>query len=205
MALFGPGKDSGTFDYFTEVIVGKARAMRSDFMSSEDDNDLVQGVTGDPNALSYFGWSYFQQNSQTLRAVAIDAGNGPVTPSRERILDGSYAPLTRPLFFYVAVKELERPEVRGFIDVALTSPHLVEDCGYVSLDAAHYAAARQRVANRVTGSVFANVRMDQAFKALVEELPVASTASSTSPAARSSQPSGARALPGWLNVAAGLT
>lgn len=187
VALFGPGRDSGTFDYFTEVIVGKARAMRSDFTSSEDDNELVQGVTSDPNALSYFGWSYFQQNSQTLRAVAIDSGNGPVTPSRERILDGTYAPLTRPLFFYVAVKELERPEVRGFIDVALTTPHLVEDCGYVSLDAAHYAAARQRVANRVTGSVFANLRMDQAFKALVEELPVASAASaasSTVPAAK---------------------
>jgi len=183
VALFGPGRDSGTFDYFTEVIVGKARAIRSDFRSSEDDNELVQSVTGDPNALSYFGWSYFQQNSQTLRAVAIDSGNGPVVPSRERILDGSYAPLSRPLFFYVAVKELERPEVRGFIDVALNTPHLVEDCGYVSLDAAHYAAARQRVANRTTGSVFANVRMDQAFKALVEDLPATTSAPAAAPVA----------------------
>ncbi len=154
VALFGPGHNSGTFDFFTEVVVGKAREIREDFTASEDDNDLVQGVVSNTNALAYFGWSYFQQNSSLLRSIAIDGGHGPISPSQAVIIDGSYAPLSRPLFYYVAVEALDRPEVLGFLIAALDAPSLIQDAGYVPLSPELRTAIRARLDRRVTGSLF---------------------------------------------------
>lgn len=156
VALFGPGGNSGTFDFFTEVVVGKARAIRADFTASEDDNDLVQGLVSNSNALAYFGWSYYQQNSTLLRAVPVDGGHGPVGPSREVIIDGRYAPLSRPLFYYVAVDALDRPEVAGFLTAALDATALIEDAGYVPLSPELRAVIRARIDQRVAGSLFAD-------------------------------------------------
>ena len=111
LTLYGPGTDSGTFDYFTDVIVGEEGASRGDFTPSEDDNVLVQGVAGDEDALGYFGFAYYEQNADELGLVAVDSGSGCVTPSRETILDGTYAPLSRPLYVYVRTDALARPEV----------------------------------------------------------------------------------------------
>ena len=155
VALFGPGQDSGTFDFFTEVVVGEARAIREGFTSSEDDNVLIQGLVVNPNALGYFGWSYFQQNRGMLRAVAVDDGGGPQTPTRELIASGKYSPLSRPLFFYVSNAALERSEIRDFLTLALASTELIEGAGYVPLSDALYTAARERLASRRTGTVFA--------------------------------------------------
>src|SRR6187402_293575 len=104
MKLFGPGADSGTFDYFTEAIVGKAKSSRGDFTASEDDNVLVQGVANDRNALGYFGFSYYIENQNKLKAVAIDGGKGAVGPSPKTVEDGTYQPLSRPIFIYVSKK-----------------------------------------------------------------------------------------------------
>jgi len=132
--LYGPGTDSGTFDYFTAEIVGEEGASRADFTASEDDNILVQGIAGDPNALGYFGFAYYVENTDKLKLVAIDGGSGPVLPSVETINDGTYAPLSRPLFIYVSVAALERPEVMEFVKFYMTEgPKLVEEVGYVLL------------------------------------------------------------------------
>jgi phosphate transport system substrate-binding protein len=130
--LYGPGTDSGTFDYFTEVIVGEEDASRADYQASEDDNVLVQGVAGDENALGYFGFAYYEQNVDRLKLVAVDGGEGCVAPSRETILSGEYAPLSRPLFVYIRADALERPEVVDFMRFYLTEgPALVQEVGYV--------------------------------------------------------------------------
>ena len=132
LTLYGAGTDSGTFDYFTDVIVGEEGASRSDYTPSEDDNVLVQGVAGDPNALGYFGYAYFVQSRDKLRAVAIDGGNGCVMPSEQTINSGEYAPLSRPLFIYVAKDAVRRPEVRSFVDFYLgTVNDLISDVGYI--------------------------------------------------------------------------
>ena len=132
VALYGPGTDSGTFDYFTEEIIGKDGDIRTDFTPSEDDNVLVEGVAGDPHALGYFGFAYYEQNRDKLAAVAVDGGDGCVLPSRETIQDGSYKPLSRPLFIYVNAKSLERPEVAGFVQFYLdNAKHVAEDVGFV--------------------------------------------------------------------------
>ncbi|MEX2281703.1 MAG: PstS family phosphate ABC transporter substrate-binding protein [Gemmatimonadota bacterium] len=137
--LYGPGTASGTFDYFTEVINGKAQASRSDFTQSEDDNVLVQGVSGDPHALGYFGYAYYEQNKEKLKLIPVDGGTGCVTPSPETIKNGTYAPLSRPLFLYISKKALARPEVQGFVkflnENAVT---LIPQVGYVPLDAVKY-------------------------------------------------------------------
>ncbi len=117
LELFGPGTDSGTFDYFTDEINGEEGASRSDYNASEDDNVLVQGVSGSPNALGYFGYSYYEENADSLKAVAIDGGDGCVEPSAETAADGTYTPLSRPLFVYVSNKSYaEKPQVAGFVD-----------------------------------------------------------------------------------------
>lgn len=117
LALFGPGTDSGTFDYFTAAINGEEGASRADYQSSEDDNVLVQGVQGARGATSYFGFTYFEENSDTLEAVQVDGGQGCVTPSAETVQDGTYAPLARPLFIYVSNQAYaEKPQVAGFVD-----------------------------------------------------------------------------------------
>ncbi|MEK7282110.1 MAG: PstS family phosphate ABC transporter substrate-binding protein [Chloroflexota bacterium] len=132
--LYGPGTDSGTFDYFTEVIMGKEDASRPDYTASEDDNVLVQGIAGDPNALGYLGYAYYVENKDKLKLVAIDGGNGPVLPSEQAIFNGTYKPLSRPLFIYVNKAALARPEVKEFVRFYMTEgPKLVSEVGYVPM------------------------------------------------------------------------
>jgi phosphate transport system substrate-binding protein len=132
LSLAGAGTDSGTFDYFTDVIVGEEGASRSDYTASEDDNVTVQAVQGDPGALGYFGFSYYEENQDTLKAVEVDGGEGCVAPSVDTARDGSYAPLSRPLFIYVKNTSLEKPEVRGFVEFFLTnSIQLAEDALFI--------------------------------------------------------------------------
>jgi phosphate transport system substrate-binding protein len=116
LALFGPGTDSGTFDYFTDAINGEEGASRTDYSASEDDNVLVQGVEGARGATSYFGYTYFEENQQRLKAVQVDGGQGCVTPSAETVQNGTYVPLSRPLFIYVNKASYARPEVKEFVD-----------------------------------------------------------------------------------------
>lgn len=152
--LYGPGADSGTFDYFTEVIVGEAGASRTDYQPSEDDNVIVQGVTNDPYALGYFGLAYYLENQEVLRAVEIDNGAGCVAPSADTASDGSYAPLARPLFIYVRADSLERPEVQEFLRFYLASAQeLADDVGYVAMSDALTAEQQAKVEGSIDGSV----------------------------------------------------
>ncbi len=153
--LYGPGVDSGTYDYFTEVIVGKSGSSRGDFLASEDDNVLVQGVASDPLALGYFGFAYYMENADRLKLVPIDGGGGPVLPSYETILSGAYRPLSRPLFIYVSKAAAERPEVRAFIEFYLdprNAEKLVKEVGYIPLPEGELGKSLERFRNRVTGS-----------------------------------------------------
>jgi phosphate transport system substrate-binding protein len=132
LALAGPGTDSGTFDYFTDEVNGEEGASRADYTASEDDNVVVQAVAGDPGGLGYFGYTYFEENSDTLTAVEIDGGEGCVAPSVETARDGSYAPLSRPLFIYVKNESLARPEVYAFVEYFLAnSIQLAEDALFI--------------------------------------------------------------------------
>jgi phosphate transport system substrate-binding protein len=134
LKLFGPGTDSGTFDYFTDEINGEEGASRSDYSASEDDNVIVQGVGGERGGLGYFGFSYFEENQDTLKAVAIDSGDGCVEPSVATAQDGSYTPLSRPLFVYAKVDALARPEVEAFVQYMLdNSVEIAEETQYVPL------------------------------------------------------------------------
>ena len=121
LSLYGPGTDSGTFDYFTESINGEEGASRSDYNATEDDNVTVQGVSGDKGGLGYFGLSYLEQNSDKLKGVEVDNGRGCVAPSSETVQDGTYAPLSRPLFIYVKADSLRKPEVEAFVEYYLES------------------------------------------------------------------------------------
>ena len=149
--LYGPGTESGTFDFFTERVNGEEGASRSDYQASEDDNVLVQGVSGDPNALGYFGFGYFEQNQQQLKALAVDS----VTPSRETVQSSEY-PLSRPLFIYVSTQALEEnPSVQEFVDFYLQQGNLesfVEQAQYIPLSDAGAQEARERFQNRTTGT-----------------------------------------------------
>lgn len=141
LTLYGPGTDSGTFEFFTGVINGKAKRSRADYMASEDDNTLVQGVAGDVNALGYFGLAYYLENADKLQALQVDGGKGCVGPTVETVADGSYAPLARPLYIYVNNADLKRPEVFEFMIFFLTNAKaLVAEVGYVSVDDSMYAA-----------------------------------------------------------------
>lgn len=132
--FYAPGTDSGTFDYFTEEINGKSGAIRSDITPSEDDNVLVQGIAGDKNAIGFFGFAYYVENKDKVKAVKIDAGNGAIEPTFETIENGSYSPLSRPLFIYVNKAELARPEVKEFVNFYLTeAKNLVNEVGYVAM------------------------------------------------------------------------
>ena len=158
--LFGAGVDSGTYDYFTEAIVGKEHSSRGDFTSSEDDNVLVQGIATDRLALGFFGYAYYEENKDRLRLVAIDDENsdngaGPILPSLETVMDGTYQPLSRPLFIYVNKKSLDRPEVAAFVKFYLEqAPTLVREVGYIPLPERAYRLAQQRADARTTGSLF---------------------------------------------------
>ncbi len=158
LALFGPGADSGTFDYFTEAVCGKAKSSRGDFTASEDDNVLVQGVAGNKHALGYFGYAYYPPNQDKLKAVAVDwekDQEGPVLPSEETVLKGTYNPLSRPLFIYVSKKSVERPEVQKFTEFYLTNvPALAKEVKYVPLPAQVYEMGLERFNKRETGSGF---------------------------------------------------
>lgn len=141
LRLYGPGTDSGTFDYFTEAIVGEAQLSRPDYTASEDDNVLVRGISGDRNALGYFGYSYYSENPDSLRVVSVDGGSGCITPSIETIQNGTYAPLSRPMFIYVNKASLERPEVKEFVTFYMENGAVLsEEVGYVGLSAEAYQA-----------------------------------------------------------------
>ncbi len=130
--LYGPGADSGTFDYFTEAINGKAKQSRSDYTQSEDDNALVTGVAGDKFALGYFGFAYLEENLDTIKAVEVDGGAGCVAPSKEAVNAGTYKPLARPLFIYPSLKALARPEFAAFVAYYLDNVNtFVDETGYV--------------------------------------------------------------------------
>lgn len=139
LILYGPGTDSGTFDYFTDEINGEEGASRTDFTASEDDNVLVQGVAGDKGALGYFGYAYYKENTDKIKALGVNGGSGVVEPSEETIKDGSYKPLSRPIFIYVSKKALGNPEVKEFVKFYLTEGvSLIPEVGYVPLDSAEY-------------------------------------------------------------------
>jgi phosphate transport system substrate-binding protein len=158
--LFGAGVDSGTYDYFTEAIVGKEHASRGDFTSSEDDNVLVQGIATDPLALGFFGFAYYVENQGKLKLLPVDDGNpqngdGAVAPSLDTVRKGTYQPLSRPLFVYFAKKSLERPEVAEFARFYLANASkLVGETGYIPLPDGALAAASERLEARRTGSIF---------------------------------------------------
>jgi phosphate transport system substrate-binding protein len=142
IALYGPGTDSGTFDYFTEAIVGEAGSSRSDYFPSEDDTTLVQGVEGDKNALGYFGFAYYLEEGSKLKALEIDGGEGCVAPTAETVADGSYKPLSRPLFVYVSKNALaENPNLAAFAEYYLSEDAraFISDTGYVVMPEETYA------------------------------------------------------------------
>lgn len=143
--LYGPDTESGTFDYFTDVVNGDEGVSRSNYVASSDDNVLVRGISGDRNSLGYFGYAYYAENASQLKLVEIDGGNGCVAPSDETVADGSYAPLARPIFIYVNTAKLqERPELKTFVDFYLdNSPTLVPEVGYTALSS--YSEERQKV------------------------------------------------------------
>ena len=158
--LFGPGVDSGTYDYFTQAVTGTEHSSRGDFTSSEDDNVLVEGVANDELGLGFFGFAYYAENKGKLKVLSIDdedAANGtaPITPSPETIKDGTYQPLSRPIFIYVSAKAAERPEVQKLIAFYLNEGRkLVSEVGYVQLPERAYALAQKRFESRKAGSVF---------------------------------------------------
>lgn len=156
LKLFGPGADSGTFEYFTEAVVGKARSSRGDFTASEDDNVLVQGVSTDRNALGYFGYAYYAENQKRLKAVGIDNGKGAVLPSARTVEDGTYQPLSRPIFIYVSKKSANKPDVKEFVEFYLKhTPILVKQVKYVALPPRAYDLGLEHFQKGKIGTVFA--------------------------------------------------
>lgn len=161
LRLYGPGTDSGTYDYFKEVIVGKKADgtkddTRADYTASEDDNVLVQGVSSDQGGLGYFGFAYYKENKDKLDAVAVANDEGkPTLPSIESVNDGSYNPLSRPIFIYVAEASMQKPHIKKFMDYYMTNaPALSNEVGYVAMPDAYYTAATERLNNGLTGKVF---------------------------------------------------
>lgn len=140
-SLYGPGVASGTYDYFTEAIVGKSGSSRGDYTASEDDNVLVQGTSGDKNGLAFFGLAYYEENKDKLKLVGVDNGKGVVMPSVQTVKDGTYSPLSRPVFVYVTDAAAKRPEVSSFVNFYLNNaPTLVPDVGYIPLNDEEYTA-----------------------------------------------------------------
>jgi len=156
LKLFGAGADSGTFDYFTEAITGKSKSSRGDFTASEDDNVLVQGVSRDVNALGFFGFAYYVENRDKLKAVPIVNERGqPVAPSMDAVLKGAYSPLARPIFIYVNVKSLDKPEVGQFIQYYMKhGAKLSREVKYVPLPERAYAHNLDMVTKRTVGTKF---------------------------------------------------
>jgi phosphate transport system substrate-binding protein len=143
--LFGPGVASGTFDYFTEAIVGKSGSSRGDFTASEDDNVLVQGVAGDKYGLGFFGLAYYEANQDKLALAAVDSGNGGVRPSTETVKNGTYTPLSRPLYIYVNSSSMRNKEVIDFVNFYLDEAGaLAKDVGYISMTKEEYAVQKEK-------------------------------------------------------------
>ena len=140
MRLYGPDTDSGTFDYFTEEIMGEVQLSRADYTASADDNVLIQGISGDKGSLGYFGYAYYRESQDRLKLLGVDSGSGCVKPSPQTIPSGEYSPLSRPLFIYVNLGSLSRPEVRSFVDFYMEhGPELTNEVGYVASDPSVYA------------------------------------------------------------------
>jgi phosphate transport system substrate-binding protein len=146
LLLAGPGTDSGTFDYFTDAIVGEEGASRSDYQPSENDNVIVQAVAGEKGGLGYFGFSYYEQNQGALKAIAIDGGNGCVEPSVQTAQNGDYSPLSRPLFIYVKNEAMQRPEVGAFVDYIIGNAQTIaEEALFVPLNETQLADSKAKV------------------------------------------------------------
>ncbi len=156
LKLFGPGKDSGTFDYFTEVVTGKDGGSRTDYTASEDDTQLVRGVEQDPNALGYFGFAYYEKEAQRLKALAVDSGKGAVLPSRTAVEKAQYQPFARPLFIYVNVAAAQqRPGVKDFVDFYIKSAKtVVPTVGYIPLPDEGYQLTSVHFYRGKVGTVF---------------------------------------------------
>jgi phosphate transport system substrate-binding protein len=156
LVLFGPGTASGTFDYFTLAVVGTQSSSRKDYTQSEDDTVLVDGVAANPNALAYFGYAYYAANKDKLKLVSVDGGKGCVAPSAEAVANGTYRPLSRPLFIYASRKAMLRPEAKAFAEfyVAPENARHVEGVGYVALPPATLLSVARRLDQNVTGSIF---------------------------------------------------
>ena len=155
--LFGPGADSGTFDYFTEAVVGKAKSSRGDYTASEDDNVLVQGISRDVNAIGYFGYAYYAENTSKLKALSVieKVGSPAVGPSEKTVLDGTYQPLSRPIFIYVNAKSYEKPEVKEFVEYYMKEgAKLAKEVKYVQLPAKAYTVNLEHIAKKKLGTVF---------------------------------------------------
>ena len=153
--LYGAGADSGTFEYFTEAVVGKAKSSRGDFTASEDDNVLVQGVASDMFALGFFGYAYFIENNKKVHAVAVDSGKGGVIPSAKTVKDGSYYPLSRPVFIYVNAKSTDRPEIKEFVYFFMKNASaLVSEVKYFPLTSEIYNLNLENMIKKKMGTVF---------------------------------------------------
>jgi phosphate transport system substrate-binding protein len=160
LKLYGAGSDSGTFDYFTEATVGKAKSSRGDYTASEDDNVLVTGIENDANSLGYIPFAYYAPHADKMKALAIDWGKGQgcVKPSLDNVLAGTYNPLSRPLFFYVSKKAATKPEVKDFVEFALKSAvPLIKEVKYLPLPDRAYPAALERFNKGIVGSAFGGV------------------------------------------------
>ncbi|MDR4517079.1 MAG: PstS family phosphate ABC transporter substrate-binding protein [Nitrosomonas sp.] len=153
--LFGPGADSGTFEYFTEAVVGRAKSSRGDFTASEDDNVLVQGVASDMYALGFFGFAYYIENKNKITAVAVDSGNGGVIPSAETVENGSYQPLSRPVFVYINARSTSKPEIQDFVKFFMeNAAALVTEVKYFPLSSTVYIQNLENMKNNKLGTVF---------------------------------------------------
>ena len=168
LALFGAGADSGTFDYFTEAVTGKSKSSRGDFTASEDDNVLVQGVSRNVNGLAFFGYAYYQENRDKLKGLPISwKGGKSVEPSEANVLNGTYQPLSRPIFIYVNAKSLAKPEVKTFIEYYMKhAPKLVKEVKYVPLPAKAYdynleAVKKMRLGTKMGGENKVGLTIEQ--------------------------------------------
>ncbi|MCI0848339.1 MAG: PstS family phosphate ABC transporter substrate-binding protein [Chloroflexi bacterium] len=169
LRLYGPGVDSGTFDYFTETVNGEAQSSRGDFTSSERDNVLVRGIAGDRGSLGYFGYSYFVENQDILKMVAVDSGNGCVFPSDETINNGAYSPLSRPLFIYVSKEAWAEQDVKDFVSyfVSYERADLLRELGFVPFPKAVHDLVLDRFVRGLTGTLFGG---ENPKKGTVEEI-----------------------------------
>lgn len=167
--LYGPGADSGTFEYFTEAVVGKAKSSRGDFTASEDDNVLVQGVASDIYALGFFGFAYYIENIKKINAVAVDNGNGGVLPSAATVEDNSYKPLSRPIFIYINAKSVDKPEISEFVNFYMkNAPELVTEVKYFPLSKEVYNLNIEHLNKKKVGTVFKgsgiNIKLEEILK-----------------------------------------